>query len=91
MITQNSEVYNPPYRDLFPYNEERYVGGDCILSCSDGFCNCKPKLEWAKGCFNSDTLDYLIISKGPKTLIAMYSWRQMLGLFSYVMAFIVIL
>ena len=27
MITQNSEVYNPPYRDLFPYNEERYVGG----------------------------------------------------------------
>ena len=30
MIAHNSEVYNPPYRDLLPkyvYSEERYVGG----------------------------------------------------------------
>ena len=28
MIEHNSEVYNPPYRDLLPYmyNEKRYVG-----------------------------------------------------------------
>ena len=29
MITQNSEVYNPPYKSfsIYVYNEERYVGG----------------------------------------------------------------
>ena len=49
MITQNSEVYNPPYRDLFPYNEERYVGGIVYFHVVMDFATASQSWNGPKG------------------------------------------